>query len=70
VIEVRPRGETTLGRIFSLIFTLDMVSMYLAALHHRDPVASETFQILKYEVTERLGTLRRLEEHIKKLALA
>ena len=70
VIEVRPRGETTLGRIFSLIFTLDMVSMYLAVLYHRDPVASETFQILKYEVTERLGTLRRLEEQIQKFALA
>jgi len=70
VIEVRPRGKMILGRIFSLIFTLDMVSMYLAVLHRRDPVASETFQILKYEVTERLGTLRKLEEQIQKLALA
>jgi len=70
VVEVRPRGKTILGRIFSLICTLDMVSMYLAVLHRRDPVASETFQILKYEVTERLGTLRKLEEQIRKLALA
>lgn len=70
VIEFRPRGKTTLGRIFSLTFTLDMVSMYLAVLHHRDPVFSKTFQILKHEVTERLGTLRELEEQILKLALA
>jgi len=33
-------------------------------------VASQTFQILKYEMTERLGTLDRLEEQIKKLAQA
>jgi len=68
VIEISPQGKTPLGKIFSLTFILDVISMYLAALHGRDPVASETFQILKYEVTERLGTLRKLEEQILKLA--
>jgi glucose/mannose-6-phosphate isomerase len=66
VIEITPKGETLLGKIFSFIFLLDMTSMYLAVLHGRDPVASKTFQILKYEVTERLGTLRRLEKQILK----
>jgi len=37
-------------------------------LHRRDPVASKTFQLLKYEMTERLGTLKKLEEEIQKLA--
>ncbi len=64
VIEMIPQGETPLGKIFSLIFTLDVVSMYLAVLHGRDPVASETFQILKYDATERLGTLKKLEQQI------
>lgn len=68
VIGIKPRGKTPLGKVFSLVFILDMVSMYLAVLHGRDPVASETFQILKYEVTERLGTLKKLEEQILKLA--
>jgi len=68
VIEITPQGKTPLGKIFSFIFILDVVSMYLAVLHGRDPVASETFQILKYEVTERLGTLKKLEEQILKLA--
>ncbi len=68
VIEIKPQGKTPLGKIFSLIFVLDVVSMYLAVLHGRDPVASETFQILKYEATERLGTLRKLEKQILKLA--
>ena len=68
VIEVHPQGKTPLGRMFSLIFILDVVSMYLAVLHGRNPVASETFQILKYDVTERLGTLRKLEKQILKLA--
>jgi glucose/mannose-6-phosphate isomerase len=70
VIEIGPRGKTPLGKVFSLIFVLDVVSMYLAVLHGRDPVASETFQILKYEVTERLGTLRKLEGQILKLSVA
>jgi hypothetical protein len=68
MIEINAQGETTLARIFYLLFTADMISMYLSVLHHRDPVASQTFQILKYEVTERLGTLKKLETEIKKLA--
>ncbi len=68
VVEIHPQGKTPLGRMFSLIFILDVVSMYLAVLHGRNPVASETFQILKYDVTERLGTLRKLEKQILKLA--
>ncbi len=68
VIEMDPQGKTPLGKIFSLMFTLDVISMYLAVLHGRNPVASETFQILKYEVTERLGTLRNLEKQMLKLA--
>ena len=70
VIEIHPQDKTPLGKIFSLIFILDVVSMYLAVLHGRDPVASETFQILKYEATERLGTLRKLEKQILQLTSA
>jgi hypothetical protein len=68
VVEINAQGQTTLARIFSLLFTADMISLYLSVLHHRDPVASQTFQILKYELTERLGTLEKLEAQIKKLA--
>ncbi len=70
VIEISPQGKTPLSKIFSLLFILDLISMYLAVLHGRNPVASETFQILKYEVTERLGTLRKLEKQILQLASA
>jgi len=68
VIEIKAQGQTALARIFSLLFTADMISLYLSVLHRRNPVASKTFQILKYEVTERLGTLEKLEEQIRKLA--
>jgi len=68
VIEINAQGQTALARIFYLLFTADMISLYLSMLHRRDPVASKTFQILKYEVTERLGTLEKLEEEILKLA--
>jgi glucose/mannose-6-phosphate isomerase len=68
MIEINAQGQTVLARIFSLLFTADMISLYLAVLHRRDPIASKTFQILKYEMTERLGTLKKLEEEIQKLA--
>jgi len=69
VMEIHAQGETALARIFYLLFTADMISLYLSVLHRRDPIASQTFKILKYQVTERLGTLRKLEEQIKKLTL-
>jgi glucose/mannose-6-phosphate isomerase len=68
MIEINAQGQTALARIFSLLFTADMISMYLAVLHRRNPVASKTFQLLKYEMTERLGTLKKLEEQIQKQA--
>jgi glucose/mannose-6-phosphate isomerase len=68
MIEIQSQGQTTLTRMLHLLFTADMISLYLAVLLRRDPVASQTFRILKYQMTERLGTLERLEEQIKKLA--
>jgi glucose/mannose-6-phosphate isomerase len=68
VLEIRAQGNTLLARMFHLLFTADMISLYLSVLHRRDPVASETFQILKYQVTERLRTLDKLEQQILKLA--
>ncbi len=68
MIEIQAEGQTALARIFHLLFTADMITLYLAVLRRRDPVASQTFEILKYQMTERLGTLTRLEEQIKKLA--
>jgi glucose/mannose-6-phosphate isomerase len=68
VLEIWAQGKTLLTRMFHLLFTADMISLYLSVLHHRDPVASETFKILKYQVTERLQTLDKLEQKILKLA--
>jgi glucose/mannose-6-phosphate isomerase len=68
MIEIQAQGQTTLARMLHLLFTADMISLYLAVLLRRDPVASQTFQILKYRITERLGTLEKLEKQIKKLA--
>jgi glucose/mannose-6-phosphate isomerase len=68
MIEIQAQGQTTLARMLHLLFTADMISLYLTVLLRRDPVASQTFQILKYQMTERLGTLEKLEGQIKKLA--
>jgi glucose/mannose-6-phosphate isomerase len=68
VLEIWAQGQTLLTRMFHLLFTSDMISLYLSVLLRRDPVASETFQILKYQVTERLQTLDKLEQKILKLA--
>lgn len=64
VLEMWAQGENLLVRMLSLFFTADMISLYLSVLRRRDPVASQTFQILKYEVTERLRTLEELEKQI------
>jgi len=68
VLEIWAQGNDLLTRMLHLLFTADMISLYLSVLHRRDPVASETFQILKYQVTERLRTLDKLEQQILKLA--
>jgi len=68
VLEISAQGENLLARMLHLLFTADMISLYLSVLHRRDPVASQTFQILKYEVTERLHTLDTLEQQILKFA--
>lgn len=64
VLEIWAKGDNLLSRMFHLLFTADMISLYLAVLHDRDPIASETFKLLKYEVAERLQTLDRLERKI------
>jgi len=68
VLEISARGDNLLSRMLHLLFTADMISLYLSVLHRRNPVASETFQILKYEVTERLHTIERLEQQILEFA--
>ncbi len=64
VLEIWAEGQSLLARMLHLLFTADMISLYLSVLHKRDPVASETFQMLKYEITQRLGTLEKLEQQI------
>ncbi len=68
ILEIWAQGETLLTRMLYLLFTGDMISLYLSVLHRRDPVASQTFKVLKYEVTERLRTLDRLEQQILRFA--
>jgi glucose/mannose-6-phosphate isomerase len=68
VLEIQAQGNTLLTRMFHLLFTADMISLYLSVLHRKDPVASDTFRILKYQVTERLQTLDKLEQKILKLS--
>jgi len=68
LFEIWAQGENLLTRMFYLLFTADMISLYLSVLHRRDPVGSETFQVLKYQVPERLHTLDRLEQQILKYA--
>jgi glucose/mannose-6-phosphate isomerase len=68
MIEINAQGENLLARMLHLLFTADMISLYLSVLHRKNPVVSQTFQILKYEVTEKLHTLDKLEQQILRLA--
>ena len=52
VIEVNSIGDGTLARIFSLIYTGDFVSFYLAILNKRDPTPVERVTYLKRELAK------------------
>ena len=66
MVEIWACQPSLLSRMLYLLFTADMISLYLSVLHRRDPVASQTFQIVKYQVTQRLQTLEKLEQQILK----
>jgi glucose/mannose-6-phosphate isomerase len=50
VSEVRSSGRGLLARIFSLVYTGDFVSLYLAVLNGRDPTPVERIAYLKREL--------------------
>ena len=52
VIEVSSSGDSRLARIFSLVYTGDFVSFYLAILNRTDPTPVERIDRLKKELTE------------------
>jgi glucose/mannose-6-phosphate isomerase len=68
LLEIPAQGNSLLSRMLYLLFTADMISLYLSVLHRRNPVVSQTFQILKYDVTERLHTIEKLERQILEFA--
>jgi glucose/mannose-6-phosphate isomerase len=51
-IEVTSSGRTLLARIFSLIYTGDFVSLYLAILNKRDPTPVKRITYLKKELAK------------------
>jgi glucose/mannose-6-phosphate isomerase len=50
ILEVESSGSSLLARIFSLIYTGDFVSYYLAILNKRDPTPVESVMYLKTEL--------------------
>ena len=52
VIEIWSRGEDLLGRIFSLIYTGDFISYYLAILYGIDPTPVEQVTYLKNQLAK------------------
>jgi len=52
IIELRSSGKGRLSRIFSLIYTGDFVSFYLAMLNGRDPTPVEKITYLKGELAK------------------
>ena len=53
VIEVQSQGKGLLARIFSLVYTGDFVSFYLAILNRCDPTPVERIAYLKKELAKR-----------------
>jgi glucose/mannose-6-phosphate isomerase len=52
VFEIHSRGDYLLSRLFSLIYTVDFVSFYLAILYNTDPTPVEKISLLKEKLKE------------------
>ncbi|MFH1752871.1 MAG: bifunctional phosphoglucose/phosphomannose isomerase [Candidatus Omnitrophota bacterium] len=52
IIEISSRGDSLLGRIFSLIYIGDFVSFYLAILNDVDPTPVDSVMYLKSELAK------------------
>ncbi len=52
VLEIFAEGETQLARMFSLIYTGDWASYYLAMINEKDPIRIDSIDLLKKKLSE------------------
>lgn len=66
VLGVYASGETKLGRMFSLLYVGDLVSVYLAILGGTDPSPVEIIDKIKLEMGKRFNLVARLKVEAQK----
>ncbi len=65
VLEVYAQGESKLARIFSVLFTGDLASVYLAILRNTDPTPVESINKIKEEMGKRFNAIEELKKEIR-----
>jgi glucose/mannose-6-phosphate isomerase len=67
VIELRATGQAPLAKMFSVLYTGDFASLYLAALRGVDPTPVKVIDRLKIEMAGNLSIINFLENKVKKI---
>jgi glucose/mannose-6-phosphate isomerase len=67
VIEIRATGGASLAKMFSVLYTGDFASLYMAALRGVDPTPVKVIDRLKIEMAGNLSIVNFLENKVKKM---
>ena len=67
VVEVFPEGDSLLANMLSVMYTVDVASIYLAVMNGVDPLSMKSITILKSQLAARTKTMDRIHRDIKAL---
>jgi glucose/mannose-6-phosphate isomerase len=69
IIHIQATGESSLERMFSVLYLGDLVSLYTALLRGVDPTPVKVIERLKNEMASNLNVIGFLENKVKKLKM-
>ena len=67
VLEITAEGKGKLAKMFSVLFTGDFVSVYLAILQNKDPTPVNIIDMVKRELAKKSGMKEKFEAELAKL---
>jgi len=65
ILEIYPRGKTTLAKMLSTIYIGDSASIYLAILYGIDPTPVEIVNKIKHELKKKIDVTTPLSQQVK-----
>ncbi len=67
IIEVFSEGNSLLAKMLSVMYTVDVASIYLAVMHDVDPLSMRSISDLKSQLAARTKTMDRIHNDVKAL---